>query len=442
MIRQVLKYLTSVIVKRSQICGMIRSPASKSYTHRAVATASLACGTSTIKNPLLARDTLATVYACKALGVDIHYENNEIYIQGRDCLKVPENVINAENSGTTIRMIASISSLTTGGYTVITGDDSLRRRPMNPLIHALRQLGVKCYSSKDNGTPPLITKGGGMRGGTATIIGNISSQFVSSLLITGVRARSPTTIQISGRQVSKPYIDATIATMNKFGAKVSDSWDDACIHISPGTYHGTTFKIPADFSSAALVMAAGILTGNEVTVGGLDFTLPQGDSRIIDIIREMGGRIIVDTSKGEAKIYRCEMLSGGHFNLIDNPDLLPVVSILALKASSAVYIEGIGHTRLKETDRIANISQELTKMGVSVKEEPDSLAIYAPKALRNADLDAHGDHRLFMAFTIASMLTRQSKVGGAESVDVSYPHFIDEMKRLGADIVSLAERGS
>ena len=280
-----------------------------------------------------------------------------------------------------------------------------------------------------------------MRGGTAKITGNVSSQFVSSLLLTSVRADSSTTLDIIGRQVSRPYIDATITTMNRFGAKVSGSVD-TMLSVDPGSYQGTTFRIPSDFSSAAMVMAAGILTGNEVIVEGLDFRLPQGDSKIIDIIRKMGGRIVIDTNKGEAKIFGCEALNGGHFELADTPDLLPVISILALKASSSVYIEGIEHARLKETDRVANISQELVKLGVSIKEDSDKLTINAPKTLRNANLDAHNDHRLFMAFTIASMLTNKSKVNGAESVDVSYPQFVSEMRRLGADILPLSELNS
>jgi len=277
-----------------------------------------------------------------------------------------------------------------------------------------------------------------MRGGTAKIMGNVSSQFVSSLLLTSVRADSPTRIEIIGRQVSKPYIDATITTMDRFGAKVSGS-ADTILSVDPGSYKGTTFRIPSDFSSAAMVMAAGVITGNEVIIEGLDFRLPQGDSKIIDIIRKMGGRIEIDTDKGEAKIYGCEVLNGGHFELTDSPDLLPVVSVLALKACSSVYIEGIAHARLKETDRVANISQELVKLGVSVKEESDKMRINAPETLRNANLDAHDDHRLFMAFTIASMLTNKSEVNGAESVDVSYPQFVSEMRRLGADILPQSE---
>ncbi len=398
-----------------------------------MAIASLADGTSSISNPLLARDTIATVCACKALGVEMNSENDVLIVHGRDRLKIPENVINAENSGTTIRIIAAVSSLTSGGFTILTGDSSLRRRPMNPLIEGLNQLGVRCFSSKGDGTPPLVTKGGGMKGGTASIGGEVSSQFLSSLLITGVRANSPITIEITGRQVSRPYIDATISTMNSFGARITGSVETK-ISVNPGSYKGTTFKIPPDFSSAALVMTAGILTSDEITIEGLDFRYPQGDSKIIDIISRMGGSVKVDTSKGEAKVYGCDSLVGGNFELYDTPDLLPVVSILALKASSPVYIEGVEHARLKETDRVANISQELTKLGAYVKEERDKITISAPRDLRNAELNAHGDHRLFMAFTIASMLTEQSIVSGVDSVDVSYPKFVSEMRRLGANI--------
>jgi 3-phosphoshikimate 1-carboxyvinyltransferase len=398
-----------------------------------VAIASLAEGASTIINPLLARDTIATVSACKALGVVMNCESDVLIVNGRDCLKVPENVVNAENSGTTIRLIAAISSLTSGGFTILTGDASLRRRPMGPLIEGLNQLGVRCWSSKGDGTPPLVTKGGGMRGGTASISGEVSSQFLSSLLITGIRANSPVTIKITGRQVSRPYIDATISTMNSFGAKITGSMETK-VSVNPGSYKGTTFKIPSDFSSAALVMTAGILTSDEITIDGLDFRYPQGDSKIIDIISRMGGRVKIDTNKGEAKVYGCDSLVGGNFELFDTPDLLPVVSILALKASSPVYIEGIEHARLKETDRVSNISQELTKLGAYVKEERDRITISAPRDLRNATLDAHSDHRLFMAFTIASMLTEHSIVNGVDSVDVSYPQFVSEMRRLGANI--------
>lgn len=432
--------MVSILIKKSPLSGIIRCPSSKSYTHRGIAIASLAHGGSTIKNALLARDTLATISACEAFGVDIQRENDDLYIQGTTDLSVPDNIINAENSGTTMRFVAAMSSLVEKGFTILTGDESLRNRPMQPLLNALKQLGVQCYSSKVDGTAPLIVKGGGIEGGTAVIDGQVSSQFISALLISGIYGNSEITIKIMGKQVSRPYIEATLATMEKFRAKVKHDGSFLEYHLSPGSYTGTTFEIPSDFSTAALIIAAGILAGGELIIEGLSFKLPQGDSLILEIIRQMGGRIRVDHKRGQALVYGSEGLEGGSFDLSDNPDLLPVLSILALKARSPVHIHGIMHARLKETDRVAKIARELPKLGAIVKESPDHLIITPPKLIRSATLEAYNDHRLFMAFTIASMLTEGSTVSGAESVDVSYPGFINEMIRLGARVVSMPDR--
>ena len=164
--------MVSVIVKKSKIRGYIRCPSSKSYTHRAIAIASISEANnqegsrnnrSIIKNALLSRDTLATLSACKALGAQITHDNLDIWIRGSSKFAAPEDIINVENSGTTLRLITVLSSLVKDGYTVLTGDESLRKRPMQPLLNALEQLGVKCYSSKLNGTAPIIIKGGGIR---------------------------------------------------------------------------------------------------------------------------------------------------------------------------------------------------------------------------------------------------------------------------------------
>jgi 3-phosphoshikimate 1-carboxyvinyltransferase len=198
--------------------------------------------------------------------------------------------------------------------------------------------------------------------------------------------------------------------------------------------------VPSDFSTAALILAAGALVGEKLKVKGLNFDLPQGDSQIVDILKQMGCQIKVDKKKGEVVVQKAEELEGGDFNLGDTPDLLPVVSILALKAKTPVTITGVAHARVKETDRVANIAQELVKFGARIKEFQDGLKITAAKPLKNASLEAYNDHRLFMAFTIASMMTEKSIVAGAESVDVSYPTFIQDMKDLGAKISPAPDR--
>ena len=432
--------MTSIVVRSSRLNGSVRCPSSKSYSHRAIAIASLADQPSTIMHALMARDTLATLSGCTALGADIKYGATKIRIKGSHSFNPPENVINAENSGTTIRILTAMSGLVRKGYTVLTGDQSLRSRPMQPLLDALRQLGVEAYSTKENGTPPIIVKGGGIKGGTTVVNGSISSQFISALLIAGIYANSEILIKVRGRIVSKPYILATLATMKYFGVSIDHSPDMLEYYIKNTRYHGTRFEVPSDFSTAALVLAAGALAGEKLRISGLNFEMPQGDSRIIDVLKKMGCRIIVKEENGEVLITGADRLEGGDFDLEDTPDLLPVVSVLALKATSPVTITGVAHARAKETDRVSNIAVELRKFGADINEFHDGLKIAAPMVIKNAALEAHDDHRLFMAFTIASMLTEKSTVAGAQSVDVSYPNFISDMKNIGARISPAPDR--
>ena len=200
-------------------------------------------------------------------------------------------------------------------------------------------------------------------------------------------------------------------------------------------YIPTSFKVPGDFSTAALLLSSAILSDGEVSVYNLDFSMPQGDSNIINILKKLGANISEDKSNGIVKIKGTNSLIGGEFNLRDTPDLLPVLSILALKCKNPIKITGISHARYKETDRVANISSQLVKFGANVKEEMDSLYIKPPIKIKNASIDSFNDHRLFMAFFIASLSTEKSQIEGSESVDVSYPGFIDEMKRLGAKLL-------
>jgi 3-phosphoshikimate 1-carboxyvinyltransferase len=432
--------MTSILVRKSKLNGSMRCPSSKSYSHRAITIASLADQDSTITHVLMARDTLATLAACNALGADIRYGATKMRIKGSNRFNPPENVINAENSGTTIRILTAMSGLVRTGYTVLTGDESLRSRPMQPLLDALRQLGVEAFSTKQNGTAPIIVKGGGIKGGTTVVDGSISSQFISGLLIASIYADSETVIKVGGELVSKPYVRATLSTMKHFGVTVDHTPDMLEYYVKNARYHGTRFDVPSDFSTAALVFAAGVLAGEKLIVNGLNFEMPQGDSYIIEILKKMGSSIKVDKEKGEVTINGADKLEGGNFNLADTPDLLPAVSILALKATSPVTITGVAHARAKETDRVSNIATELLKFGSRIKEFHDGLKITAPTVIKNASLEAHNDHRLFMAFTIASMMTEKSIVAGAQSVDVSYPNFISDMKNIGGRISPAPDR--
>jgi 3-phosphoshikimate 1-carboxyvinyltransferase len=426
--------LTSILVRRSKLHGDIKCPPSKSYTHRAIIVGSLAEGCSRINNFLKSRDTLATISGCKSFGIELKCESGVISIRGKSKLDIPRNVIDVQNSGTTLRFLSAAAALANDGYTVLTGDESIRRRPMQPMLATLTQLGVPCFSTRRNGMAPIVVRGGGITGGNVTISGLISSQFISGLLISGIYSTNEIDIKVIDNQVSRPYIEATLATMRNFGVTVEHSSDYMRFRITPNIYSSANFNIPGDFSTGAILLAAGVLTADKIRVSGLNSSLPQGDSNIIEIIKVMGARIINDRQNNQVIVEHSEQLDGGEFDLSDSPDLLPVVSILAIKARSKVRIFGIEHTKYKETDRATIIISELRKLGVDCKSDDGDLIINPTKQLKNAILNPHDDHRLFMCFCIASMMTKKSKIYGAESVDVSFPDFISEMRNLGANI--------
>jgi 3-phosphoshikimate 1-carboxyvinyltransferase len=392
----------------------------------------LANGNSHIINPLISRDTIATIDACRQLGVGIKITDKRLIVSGKDTLKVPDNVINVENSGTTMRFVTAISSLLSDGYVVITGDDSIRKRPMRPLLSALKQLGVNSFSTRENDKAPIIVQGGGINGDNITIDGSMSSQFISGILIAGVRAKSGISLRVTGKQVSKSYIESTLNVISKFGARVKHSRDYRKYNIFNNRYVPTTFTVPGDFSTASLLLSAGTLVGGEITVSNLNFSLPQGDSKILEILKKIGAVISIDKRNRTVKTKGTQELDGGEFDLSDTPDLLPVVAILSLKSRNPVRIYGVSHTRYKETDRLKIIASEFRKFGVKTKILPDEITIVSPKKLKSALINSHNDHRLFMSFAIAAMMTAKSVVDGVESVDVSYPSFIQDMKKIGA----------
>jgi|RhiMetdeSRZDD1v2_1073273.scaffolds.fasta_scaffold03848_14 3-phosphoshikimate 1-carboxyvinyltransferase len=426
--------MNTVVVQRSVLNGLINCPPSKSYTHRAIVVSSLSEGESLLVNPLRSRDTNATINGCKALGVEIRNKTDKIAIIGRSVFSPPDNVINVENSGTTLRFLTPMSALVHEGYTVLTGDESIRKRPMSPILLALRNLGVECYSTRFNGLAPLCVKGGGINGGNIRISGTISSQFLSGLLISGVYAKSELEIQVEGKQVSRPYIESTISTMKEFGIKVKRSKDYKFFTVRNGTYKARSFIVPGDFSSAALLLSAGAMLSDKLIISGLDFSMPQGDLHIVDILKRMGSSIRVDRNQGEIRVSKSGSFEGGEFDLSDTPDLLPVVAILSLNSRRPIRIIGISHARYKETDRVAIIGSELPKLGIDTKLEDDAIVFSNSGQLKSACLESHNDHRLFMSFVIAAMMTNKSLVSGAESVDVSFPSFLTEMKKLGGKI--------
>lgn len=414
-------------VRKSTLSGTISCPPNKSYSHRAIFLASLANGKSTLRNVLLSRDTLATVNACKSFGAKIEINGSIVTVEGSEKISPQTLEIDASNSGTTIRISTAIAALSDKTIT-LTGDSSLKKRPMQPLLDALKQLGVQCTST--DGKPPVTVKGIS-DGGVTHIAGSISSQFISALLIAGPKMKNGITLEIDGELVSKPYLDSTIATMKKFGVTVDAIAPYKKYNVSNQKYKSYDFVVPSDFSSMALLLSAAVLVGENMVIDASLGDLPQGDREILSYLERLGVKINVGE---KITIVSPKLLNGGRFDLSNNPDLLPPMAILALKTSKPIEIYNVKHARFKETDRIAILAKELAKIGIIVTEKEDGLILESPKTLKSAELESADDHRLFMAFSIAGMFVGDCTVTDPDSVDVSYPTFVEDMKKIGANI--------
>ena len=418
-------------IKTSKITGRIICPPNKSYTHRAIFLAALSDGKSIVKNVLNSSDIKATISACNAFGVEVHEDNDIITIRNTIGSTVQGSMIDAQNSGTTIRIAIAIAALS-GGNTMLTGDESLKKRPMQPILDSLQTLGVS--SESDDGLPPITIKGK-IKGNEVNIDGKISSQFISALLIIAPRLENGLIINIQGELVSKPYIDLTIAIMKEFGVIVNSEIPYKKYVVKHQIYKPTTFTVPSDFSNLALLLASNVLLGDgleiEISLGNL----PQGDEAIIDILEELGVTVTLNGNIITTKSPK--MLTGGRFDLSNTPDLLPALAILSLKSSEPIEIFNVKHARYKETDRIAIISRELKKLGIDVEEREDGMKLTPNGSLSSGELNSENDHRLFMAFSIAAMYIGDCTVTDPDSIQISYPNFISDMKNVGAQIISL-----
>lgn len=415
-------------VAKSTLTGTISCPPNKSYSHRAIFLAALSNGKSTLRNVLLSRDTLATVNACKVFGAKIEVDGSTVVVESNGKITPQDLEIDASNSGTTIRIATAISSLSDKMIT-LTGDSSLKKRPMQPLLDALKQLGVQCTST--DGKPPVTVKGRA-DGGITRISGSISSQFISALLISGPKMINGITLEIDGDLVSKPYLDSTIATMKKFGVTVNAISPYKKYNVSNQEYKATEFVVPSDFSSMALLLSAAVLLGENMSINASLGDLPQGDREILSYLEKLGVKINIGE---KITIDSPKLLNGGRFDLSNNPDLLPPMAILALKTSKPIEIYNVKHARFKETDRIAILAKELAKIGIGITEKEDGLILESPKVLKSAELESSEDHRLFMAFSIAGMFVGNCTVTDPDSVDVSYPTFVEDMRKIGAKII-------
>ncbi|MEM2866347.1 MAG: 3-phosphoshikimate 1-carboxyvinyltransferase [Candidatus Hadarchaeales archaeon] len=423
--------MSSLLIRPSKLEGEVRAPPSKSYTHRAVSLALLAEGESRVRSPLRSLDTEATLDACRVLGAGVSALPEEWRVEGTEGkLKPRSHLIDAKNSGTTLRIMTAVASHSPSPVR-LTGDESLRRRPMGPLVEALRELGVEARCEGEGGRPPVVV-GGGMVGGEVEITGEVSSQFISALLIACPYAREEVRLSVVGELRSRPYVEVTLSLLGRVGARVKRNARLTEFRI-PGEqlFRPLSLTIPGDYSSASFVLAAGALVGSEVRVSNLDPSDPQGDRIIAELLEEFGAE--VEFGDRTLTVLGAERLEGVEVDCGDCPDLVPVLAVLGAVAEGRTVLTNIPHLRLKETDRLHALSSELGKMGAEVRELPDELRIRGVRKLRGARVNSFGDHRMAMALAVAGLVAEGTTVvEGAESIPVSYPTFVEDMKRLGA----------
>jgi len=415
----------------SNLEGDVTAPPSKSYTHRAFAVGLLAKGESKIANPLLSLDTQATIDAIKILGAQATQRNNFWHVIGTmGKLSPSSNLIDVKNSGTTLRFMTAIASLSPKSIG-LTGDESIRARPMGPLIDALVKLGARARCEGLHGRPPVVV-GGGLEGGNVEISGAISSQFISALLLACPYAKEDVELHVTELR-SKPYTEMTLEVLELVGADIKHS-SDLMEFTIPGRqiFRPLEFDVPGDFSSAAFMLGAAALAGVNVRIKNLDVRGVQGDKRIVDLLREFGAEVKV---KGKEVEVSSSDLMGIEADCGDNPDLVPILAVLGAVAEGTTKLMNIPHLRHKETDRLRALGTELRKLGARIEELPDELRIRGVKQLKGARLNSYGDHRMAMALAVAGLAARgESIVEGAENIPVSYPNFIDDIRKLGAKV--------
>jgi len=416
-----------LIVKPSSLQGEIDIPGSKSHTIRAVMISTLAQGRSKIEAPLDSSDTRAAVEGCRALGAKI--ETGETWtVEGTGGeLRIPDDVIDVGNSGTTLYVLLGAAALV-DGRTVFTGDEQIRRRPAQPLIDALNALGADVVSTRGNGMCPIVVKGP-ITGGRAEVRA-VTSQYVTSLLLNCPLGRVTTEIVVTELN-EQPYIEMTLDWLSRQGVEVQ--YDSLDHFVVPGgqQYRPVRRRIPADFSSATFFLAAAAAVGGDVRLNGLDMNDTQGDKAVVHMLADMGAGI--DIRPGQIRVAH-KALQGRDLDMNATPDALPAMAVAGCLAKGTTRLLNVPQARVKETDRIAVMHEELAKMGAQIEELDDGL-IVRESALRGARVDGHGDHRVVMALAVAGLAAKgTTEIDTAEAIRVTFPNFVTLMRTLGANI--------
>jgi len=408
-------------------------PGSKSLTNRALLIASLADGNTMLTNALFSDDSCCLVNALKNLGfnVTLDPENTCMTIIGLGgSIPAQQADLYIGNAGTAARFLSAFLTLGNGTYT-LDGDTRMRERPIGDLVNALKQLGAKIEVINNHQSsicPPIKIMASGLSGGKTKISGNISSQFLSALLLTAPYAYTPVEIEITTELNSKPYIDMTLAVMSEFGVEIDrDGYNAFFIH--PTRYSPvSTYSIESDASAASYFFAAPAICGGTVCVKNISSKSNQGDIKFLDILSRMG--CVVTEYKNSIEVTGTEKLIGLDVSMRDISDTAQTLAMIAPFASSPTRIRGITTSRLKETDRISATSTELRKIGVRVDEHEDGMTIYPSKEFHHAVVKTYDDHRMAMAFSLIGLRVPGIVVENPGCVSKTFPNFFSVLETL------------
>lgn len=413
-----------VTVRPGALEGRVRIPASKSHTIRALIISTLAEGASRVVAPLDSADTRSCLACCRALGAEIEESAGAWRVRGTAGRpRVPENVVDVGNSGTTLYIAIAAASLAEG-FTVFTGDEQIRRRPAGNLLGALRDLGATAFDTRGTGCAPLVV-GGPLRGGRAAIACP-TSQYLSALLLAAPLATGTSEIEVTQLN-EQPYVEMTLDWLDRQGIRYERRgllW----FRVPGGqAYRAFERAVPGDFSSATFFFCAAAVTGSAITVEGLDPNDSQGDKEVLSLLEQMGCRV---TWRDTSVTVEGSRLRAIDADLNPIPDALPALAVTACFAEGTTRLGNVPQARLKETDRIAVMARELARLGASVEEGPDGLVIRGSR-LTGARVDGHGDHRVVMALAVAGLAASgATTVTTAESAAVTFPGFFDLLEAL------------
>lgn len=412
-------------ISKSIIKGSVIAPSSKSYTIRALVCAALSEGKSEIINPLGSDDTEACQDILNALGVRIEQDDTSWLVNG-GTLHQPDRELYCRESAATQRFMTAVCSIVPG-MCRLTSAPSLARRPVQPLIQPLHQLGVDCNYYEADST--IMVNGGNLKGGLAELPGDISSQYVSALLFISPYAGEGMTVKLTTPLESKPYVSMTLSCLKEFGIEIETFDEMREYRTARQTYKPAKYTVEGDWSSASYLLAAGAIAG-DIIVKNLNPDSLQGDKVMLDILEDMG--VSVEISNDGITVKK-SALKAIQADLTDCIDLLPTMAVLAAMAEGTSKFTGIARARIKESNRVSAVKAGLEKAGIKVIEGKDKLIITGGETV-SAVIDSNNDHRIAMAFSLLGLKEENIEIENAECVSKTYPEFWDILKHIGGKV--------